>query len=180
VTAMAPRAATADQRILGVVIGVVLDDVDPDGFNRVKIALPWYASGYEHWARVAQFYAGNGIGTTWLPPVDAEVLVAFAHGDMRWPYVLGCLHGPVDTPPVARTAGSDVRTLLTPAGSELTIDETNRTIDLKTAGGASVRLEETSGTVKVEATTKVEITARSVAIHGSDDVTVTGGVIRLN
>jgi uncharacterized protein involved in type VI secretion and phage assembly len=190
-----PRAAAADQRLTGVVIGLIEDVLDPDELNRVLVSLPWYASGYRVWARVCQMSAADGSGSTWIPDVDSEVLVAFAHGDMRWPYVLGALHGPVDKPPVARTASSDVRMLRTPSGAELTFDETNGTIDVKTPNGASIRLDENAGSVTVEALGRIElkapsisieadadvaIKAPSVAIDGSGQVAVTGGVIRLN
>jgi uncharacterized protein involved in type VI secretion and phage assembly len=175
-----PRAAAADQRFTGVFIATVEDAVDPDGFNRVQVKLPWYASGYKVWARVCQIYASKDAGSTWIPDAGCEVLVAFAHGDMRWPYVIGGLHGPVDTPPVARTASSDVRMLRTPAGSELTFDETNGTIDLKTKNGASVRLEENAGAVTVESQTKIELKAPTITINGSAEVKITGGVIKLN
>ena len=66
---MQSLAALCDQRIHGVVIGLVVDVVDPDKIGRVKISLPWYASGYEEWARVAQLYAGHGYGSTWIPEV---------------------------------------------------------------------------------------------------------------
>jgi uncharacterized protein involved in type VI secretion and phage assembly len=175
-----PLFPWADQRFTGVVIGIVTDVDDPDGIGRVKVSLPWYASGYEEWARVAQVYAGPGYGSTWVPEVDGEVLIAFAHGDMRWPYVLGCLYGPVDTPPYSRSASSDVRTFLTPAGSELSFDELNGVVELRTPTGASVRLEEQSGSLTLEATSKISLKAAEISIEASGTVAVTGSQIALN
>jgi uncharacterized protein involved in type VI secretion and phage assembly len=175
-----PRAAVADQRFLGVVIGLVVDADDPEGIGRVKVRLPWYASGYEEWARVAQIYAGDGFGSTWVPDPNAEVLVAFAHGDMRWPYVVGCLHGKVDTPPYSRSDGSDVRTLMTPSGSELSFDETNGVVLVRTATGASIRLEEQTGAITLEATSKISLKATDISIEATGQVTVSGQQIALN
>ena len=142
---MIPRAAlAADQRIYGVVVGLVTKVEDPDGLGRVEIELPWYASGYRRWARVAHLSAGPGYGSTWVPEADTEVLVLFAHGDMRWPYVVGCLYSAVDKPQHSRTSSSDIRSLRTPKGSELSFDETNGEITLKTPNGASVTLTESS------------------------------------
>jgi uncharacterized protein involved in type VI secretion and phage assembly len=175
------RAATAPgQRFTGVYPGMVEDPVDPDGLNRVLVRLPWYAKGYKVWARVCQIYAADDSGATWIPDADCEVLVAFAHGDMRWPFVIGGLHGRVDKPPVARTASSDVRMLRTPAGSELTFDETKGTIDLKTKSGAKISLDENAGSARVETRTEIELTAPRITINGSTEVSITGGVIRLN
>jgi uncharacterized protein involved in type VI secretion and phage assembly len=174
------RAATADQRIYGVVHGLVVDVVDPEAIGRVKISLPWYASGYEEWARVAQLYAGDGFGSTWIPEIDCEVLISFAHGDMRFPYVLGCLHSSVDSPPASRTASSDVKTLRTPAGSELSFDEGEGIIDLKTPGGASIRLEEKAGAITLASAQKIELKAPQITIDASAKVTIRGAQVAIN
>jgi uncharacterized protein involved in type VI secretion and phage assembly len=173
-------AAALDQRFDGVVIGLVTDVDDPDGLGRVRVKLPWYASGYDEWARVAQFYAGSGYGSTWVPERDTEVLVAFAHGDMRWPYVLGCLYSEVDAPPESRTSSADVRTLVTPAGSALTFDETQATIELKTPGGATVTLDENAGSITLEAAKKIALDAPEITISGSSKVTISGGSVAIN
>jgi phage baseplate assembly protein V len=175
-----PRAIAADQRVYGAVIGLVTDVEDPDGLGRVRIALPWFAAGYEEWARVAQPYAGPDYGSTWIPEPDAEVVVMFAHGDMRVPYVLGALYNPVDLPPYVRDASTDVKTLRTPSGMELSFDEANATIQLKTPGGASITLEEDAATITITATDRLVLRAATVEIEGSDQVTVRGGQIALN
>jgi uncharacterized protein involved in type VI secretion and phage assembly len=175
-----PMASYYDQRISGLVNGIVSGVVDPDGIGRVRVTLPWYASGYDVWARVSQLYAGSGYGSTWIPEVDTEVLVAFAHGDMRFPYVVGCLHSEVDAPPVSRTDSSDVKTLRTPAGSELSFDETNGTIDLKTPSGASIKLEENAGAITLESATKIDLKAPEITISGSSKVTINGATVAIN
>lgn len=175
-----PLAAALDQRFTGVVIGLVSDVDDPEEIGRVKVTLPWYASGYDEWARVSQLYAGAGYGSTWIPEVDTEVLVAFGHGDMRWPYVLGCLYSGVDAPPETRSASSDVKTLRTPAGSELSFDETEGTIELKTPGGASIKLEEQAGAITLDSATKIELKAPQITISGSGKVTISGGTVAIN
>jgi phage baseplate assembly protein V len=171
---------SADQRIRGAVVGIVTDVNDPDELGRVEIELPWYASGYREWARVSHFYAGPGYGDTWVPEVDGEVLVLFAHGDMRFPFVVGCLYSPVDEPPESRSDSSDVRTILTPKGSELRFDETNQVITLKTQSGASIELDEQSGELTLEATSKITIKAADISIEASNSVKVHGTSIALN
>jgi uncharacterized protein involved in type VI secretion and phage assembly len=174
------RAARADQRIYGVVHGLVVDVVDPAEIGRVKISLPWYASGYEEWARVAQLYAGAGFGSTWIPEVGCEVLLSFSHGDMRFPYVLGSLYSAVDPPPESRTASTDVKTLRTPAGSELSFDEGEGTIALKTPGGASIRLDENAGAITLESAQKIDLTAPEITIDASAKVTIRGALVAIN
>ncbi len=99
------------KRISGVVIGVVVDNNDPEGLYRVKVKFPWInendskytdnpdkESFTSTWARVASFMAGHQRGAFWLPEVDDEVLVAFEHGDIRRPYVIGALWSHADKP----------------------------------------------------------------------------------
>jgi uncharacterized protein involved in type VI secretion and phage assembly len=170
----------SDHRFYGVVIGVVTNVNDPTHLGRVQIRLPWYASGYRRWARVAQFYAGPKFGSTWVPEKDGEVLVAFDHGSLRSPYVIGCLHGKVDTPPHSRSASSDIRTLRTPAGLELTFDETNGVVTVKTPNGASVQLAEKSGEITIKASSSISLEAKKISIKGTDSVSISGKTIDLN
>lgn len=182
-TQLPMAAIAADQRIYGVVIGIVTNVNDKQGLGRVEIKLPWYAKGYRRWARIAQFYAGPGYGSTWVPEKDGEVLVAFSHGDMRWPYILGCLHGKVDKPPHSRSSSKDVRTLRTPLGSELSFDESKETVTIKTPKGASVTLAEKSGEITLKGKSKITLSAPEVVIEATGDsgkVTVKGKKIALN
>jgi uncharacterized protein involved in type VI secretion and phage assembly len=96
-------------KVLGVVVGIVIDNKDPDGHYRVKVKYPWVAESGDYadvkdaedfrsnWCRIATFMAGKDRGAFWLPEVDDEVLIAFEHGDVRRPFVIGSLWNGVDT-----------------------------------------------------------------------------------
>jgi uncharacterized protein involved in type VI secretion and phage assembly len=87
-------------RFYGVVVGVVSNNRDPDGQHRVKLRFPWLSLDHEsHWARVVSAMAGKGRGAYFLPEPDDEVLVAFEHGSLEHPYVIGALWNGKDTPP---------------------------------------------------------------------------------
>ncbi len=76
----------------GLVIGVVTNNNDPDGIGRVKVRFPTLTDNEESWwARVAAVGAGADRGLSVLFEVGDEVLVAFEHGDVRRPIVLGGL-----------------------------------------------------------------------------------------
>ena len=91
---------TLDKMLGGLTIGVVTNNADPDGLNRVKMKLPYLSDTLETgWARVLQPGAGKGRGWNVLPEVDDEVLVGFEHGDIDHPYVLGGLVNGTDKPP---------------------------------------------------------------------------------
>ena len=83
---------TQTDKIFGVVVGIVTNNEDPEKLGRVKVRFPWLSDDNEsHWARIATLRARLNVGTWFLPDVDDEVLVAFEHGDVRFPHVLGDL-----------------------------------------------------------------------------------------
>ena len=93
------HASAGGQPINGVVVAIVTDNNDPNNAARVKLKFPWLDDSYESdWARLAQLGAGPNSGALWIPEVNDEVLVAFEHGDIRRPYVVGNLYNGVDTP----------------------------------------------------------------------------------
>jgi uncharacterized protein involved in type VI secretion and phage assembly len=98
----------AVRRISGVVVGIVTNNQDPEGLGRVKVKFPWLSDEDESgWARVAVPMAGKDRGFFFLPEVEDEVLVAFEHGDMNSPYVVGALWNGKDTPPLKNDEGKN-------------------------------------------------------------------------
>lgn len=98
------------ERFFGVVVGIVTNNQDPDGMHRVKVRFPWLSDGDQdesHWARVATPMAGNDRGAYFLPEVDDEVLVAFDHGAVDHPYVIGSLWNGKDAPPESNSDGDN-------------------------------------------------------------------------
>jgi uncharacterized protein involved in type VI secretion and phage assembly len=130
----------------GVVEALVEENVgDPGKEGRVKVRFPWYSDDtVTEWCRVAQLYAGNGYGSCWVPEKGDEVLVAFVHGDMNRPIVLGGLYNGVDKPPTSRERDEDRKLLRTRAGHQLLLEDTAdaRKIQLTTAGGHTLELDD--------------------------------------
>src|SRR5262245_40006952 len=93
----AARPTAVDGRIFGVALATVIDNADQNTLGRVKLRLPWLP-GHEPWARVAVLAAGPDRGTFFIPQVDDEVLIAFEHGDIRRPVVVGSLWNGTDRP----------------------------------------------------------------------------------
>jgi uncharacterized protein involved in type VI secretion and phage assembly len=95
-------------RISGVLVGIVTNNQDPDKQGRVKVRFPSISDKDEsHWARIAAPMAGNERGVYFLPEVDDEVLVAFQHGDIQFPYIVGALWNGKDAPPATNDDGKN-------------------------------------------------------------------------
>jgi uncharacterized protein involved in type VI secretion and phage assembly len=90
---------------LGLTIGIVTNNKDPDGLGRVRVKFPALSDAEESWwARVVTPGGGSQAGLILMPQIDDEVLVGFEHGDLRRPYVLGGLWGPSARPPLHHDA----------------------------------------------------------------------------
>lgn len=141
-------------RIYGVVIGIVTNNQDPDGMGRLRLRFPWRDADEEsYWARVATMMAGNGRGSWFLPEVDDEVLVAFDHGDIHHPYVIGSLWNGQDAPPQINSDGeNNIREIKSRSGHEFILDDTQAAekVVIKTKGGHVITLDDTAGGEKIE------------------------------
>jgi uncharacterized protein involved in type VI secretion and phage assembly len=136
-------------RIFGVVVGIVTNNQDPEGMGRVKVNFPWLSADDEsYWARVAAPMAGNNRGAWFLPEVNDEVLVAFEHGDVRAPYVLGALWNGQDAPPRNNSDGkNNERVIRSRSGHELVFNDDSQGahVQIKTNAGHLFVLDDTPG-----------------------------------
>ena len=173
-------------RIYGVAVGIVTDNKDPDGLGRVKVKLPWLADDAESgWARMATPMAGKERGAFYLPEVDDEVLVAFEHGELDNPYVLGALWNGPDPPPDTNADGkNNKRLIVSRSGLRVLLDDTDGSEKIEIADKESkdsVVIDmankkvvlTSSGDVEIAAADgKVAIKAKTVEITSSDAMTV--------
>lgn len=130
-----------DEKINGVVVGSVIDNIDLTGEARVQVTLPWLP-GYQPWARLCVLMGGLGRGTYFVPQIGDEVLVAFHHGDVREPFVLGALWNTLDRPPALLTTDPvSKRTIRTPLGHELTFDDALQSVTLTSNSQSTLTLD---------------------------------------
>ena len=145
-----------ENRIWGVVIGIVTNNQDPDAMGRVKVRFPWRDDGDEsYWARIATLMAGDDRGCFFLPEVGDEVLVAFDHGDIHHPYILGALWNGVDTPPETNADGkNNIRKIKSRSGHEIIFDDNQEQmkekIEVHTKAGHKILLDDSAGQEKIE------------------------------
>jgi uncharacterized protein involved in type VI secretion and phage assembly len=166
-TLLTPPGQT--DRFYGVVVGVVTNNQDPENMHRVKVRFPWLSNDVEsNWARVAASMAGNGRGAYFLPEVDDEVLMAFEHGRVDHPYVLGSLWNGKDTPPESNDNG----------------ENNHRTI--KSRSGHVVRLNDAAGSETIEIIDKsgknrivINTAENSITIEADADIAIKSAVGKL-
>lgn len=143
-------------RIYGVVVGVVTNVNDPEQLGRVRLKFPWLDERLEsNWARVLAPLAGNGHGLQLHPEVNDEVLVAFEHGVVEYPYVIGALWNGVDKAPLPAVENGKVlqRGLTTPGGHKIVFEEGRDkgkgAIEITTARGRTLRISDKDGRIEL-------------------------------
>lgn len=115
----------------GLIVGIVTDNNDPDGWGRVKVKFPYLTGDYAtDWARVVSAGAGRQRGIQFIPEVNDEVLVGFEFGDVHHPYVIGGLWNGKDAPPDKQGAGKIV--IADKYGNSIKLDSEGVTIKGKT------------------------------------------------
>src|SRR6476646_239155 len=129
------------KRYPGVVTGIVKNLNDPDGQGRIELQFPWLSDSVRSsWAPVASALAGKERGAFFMPEIDDEVLVAFEHGDINHPFIVGFLWNGVDKPPETKTKN---RIIKTPGGHELRFeDDSPGKISIKSAGGLQIVMDD--------------------------------------
>lgn len=174
------------RRFYGVTIGVVIDINDPLGQGRIKVKLPWFSESEETgWARIATPVAGSNYGFYFMPKTDEEVLVAFEHGDIELPYIIGRLWNLQDSPPEYSPlpGKSHIRTN---AGHDVIFDDIQQSIEIKTstsqrikldplkielsnlAGSIKITLDETGQKITLQAPMGIELKSTNIKLEGAN------------
>ncbi|MGF1522176.1 MAG: VgrG-related protein [Leptolyngbyaceae cyanobacterium] len=184
VTTLAPPTQLRPGQTL--LVGIVTDNTDPEDMGRVKVKFPTLTEEHtSNWARVVSMGAANSRGFDCLPEIDDEVLVAFEHGDIHRPYILGGVWNGQDTPP--NSAANNVqdgkvrlRTIQTRTGHKLQFVEEDKGekagVYVHTTGGHKIKLNDSQQFVEIETSgrnvVKLDDTGKSIQIQTSAGQTV--------
>lgn len=197
------RART--RRVNGIVTGIVTNNKDEEGLGRIKVKFPWLSEENEtDWAKVMTFMAGKERGGFFLPEVGDEVLVAFEHGDINYPYVIGALWNNEDNPPETNSDGkNNIRKIRSRSGHEIVFndDDTSKQekIEIHTRGGHKILLDDSAGqekiaiidktgsnkmtidsvqnSISIESSTQLKIKAQVIEIEAGTTMTIKAGAI---
>lgn len=148
------RLQSLQRKLYGICTAIVEDVDDPEHEGRVTLRFPWLDdSTVSDWCRVSQLYAGNGYGSMFVPESKDEVLVAFVHGEMAEPIVLGGVYNGKDKPPTYHDSktNKDQKLIRTKAGHQILLDDgsQSREVEVKTTGGHVVGLDDQNKKVHV-------------------------------
>ncbi len=197
-----------NRRMNAVAVGEVTEIRDPLGLGRVKVDFPWLAEDNEdavvidkkdrrahsYWARVATMMGGGARGSFFIPDIGEEVLVAFEHGELDRPIVIGVLWNKEAKPPVTmdQDGKNNVRGIYTRTNHQIVLDDSadkasilivdstgKNHILIDTAKGKMELAVEgdmtikASGNIEISAGRNVTITAKqNVEIKASMDATI--------
>ncbi len=172
------------KRFYGVVTGRVIDIVDEMQLGRVQVQLPFIDDiDLSPWARIAVPMSGVLCGVAFLPQVGDEVLVAFEHGDVDVPYVIGSLwNGFAPPPPNAPVPDSPIRTsyvIRTLTGNQLGILEEPPTIQiLSPLAGQAMTMTE-AGTQFLSASGVEIVVEGATIVVTPDGINIVGATVNI-
>lgn len=139
------KTETGDNRIWGVMVGIVAKNYDPNssvagGSNagadamdgRVCVTIPTRNDKANElkWARVAMPSGGSKWGHYFLPEVGDQVLLAFEGGNIEKPYVIGCIQKTSDKfLKDAVDKDNQFKKIMTRHGSHITFEDNSKDED---------------------------------------------------
>lgn len=175
------------RRMNAVAVGEVTEIRDPLGLGRVKVDFPWLAEDNEdaividqkdrrahsYWARVATMMGGGARGSYFIPDVGEEVLVAFEHGELDRPIVIGMLWNKEAKPPVTMDADgkNNVRGIYTRTNHQIVLDDSDdksSILIVDSTGKNYIRIDTAKG--------KMELAVEgNMTIKASGDIEIAAG-----
>lgn len=128
----------------GLQIGIVSQlEKDPLGEDRVMVKIPMTDKDADGvWARQALLDAGKERGSFFRPEIGDEVILGFLNDDPRHPVILGMLNSS-KLPAVTQAKDTNhFKGFVTREKMKIWFDDENKTLEISTDAGNSIRLDE--------------------------------------
>ncbi len=162
--------AESDPKIYGVVVGRVINILDPLLLGRVQVQIPAIDDlNLSPWARVAAPAASLASGFYWIPSIEDEVLVAFEQGDVNAPYIIGCLWSAIMVPPLPSPV-PQIRMIRTPLGNQIIFTEAPPTITITTADLLQSIVMSPAGIQIIAGANIINMTPDGISIAGTPNI----------
>ncbi len=146
------------EKVYGVVIGKVENNIDPEGFGRVQLSFPCLSDvNLSNWARISTFMAGGNPATSggayFLPDKGDEVLVVFNGGDINKPIVIGGAWNGMARPSEKNTGLNEKKVIKMKSGMQIVFDETPglENLVLQDKIGSKIKMDSATGDIIIEA-----------------------------
>jgi type VI secretion system secreted protein VgrG len=153
----------------------VIDNNDPDGLGRVKVAFNWAGGNTKSdWMRLIQPHAGAGKGFYFIPEIDEEVLVGFEGGSAERPYIMGANYNGSESSGY-NTSGNDQKVIHTRSGTKMIFNDAEGSVFIEDPSGNTWKMDG-QGNISVNSPKNFTVNAgENVSITAGKNVTVSAG-----
>lgn len=181
-TADAPYLAAPDASgqlppIKGLQTGIVKQITqDPDAEFRVLVKLPLMQDDAKGvWARLGTFYASNSFGAVFFPEVNDEVIVGFMNEDPRYPVILGSVYSKTLAPLYPPDEKNPKKALTTSSKLEISFNEQDRIIEIKTPGNHLIKMDDTATEVSIKDSNgnSIVLSQSGISLDSATDIKLT-------
>lgn len=181
----APPAAGLLPGVEGLQIGVVMKlDADPGGEFKVQVSVPLMQAATDGvWARLAKFYASDGIGAFFIPEIGDEVVLGYLNNDPSYPVILGSLYSSKRKTPYPLTADNYTKALVTKSKLKIEFDDDKKVVTIVTPGANTVVIsdddksillqDQNNNSVKLSGDGIVLTSAKDIKLTAQGQVTIT-------
>jgi Rhs element Vgr protein len=146
----APPAAGLVPPIRGLHTGIVKQVAqDPTGDYRVLVTLPLVEGDDGVWARLGKFYASDKFGAIFYPEVGDEVVLGFMDEDPAHPVILASVYSKARAPTYPPNDTNDKKAIVTRSKMEITFDDKDVILQIKTPAGRIVKLDDKAKEIKI-------------------------------
>jgi Rhs element Vgr protein len=170
----APPAAGLLPGVGGLQIGVVKKlDEDPEGQHKIQVTVPVLQAETDGvWARLANFYASDGIGGFFVPEIGDEVVLGFFNNDPSHPVILGSLYSSKRKPPYDITPDNFTKAIVTRSELKLAFDDEKKIVTVITPGNNKIVLndDDKSITLQDQNNNKVELSTDGITLDSPKDI----------
>lgn len=160
--------------VSGLQIGVVTQiEEDPDNQFRIKVRIPTLSeSGEGVWARLANVFSGNEMGSFFIPNVNDEVIVGCLGNNPDTPIILGSLYSSQNAMPFPIEKENYTKAFVTREGTKIQLDDEKKSIELSTKKGNKLLIsdDEKGFVLEDENGNKILMNADGITLDSSKDL----------
>ncbi|MDG2420496.1 MAG: type VI secretion system tip protein VgrG [Gammaproteobacteria bacterium] len=162
--------------VQGLQIGIVMKlDEDPEGQNKIQVKIPLLQAETEGvWARLASYYASEGIGEFFIPEIGDEVVLGYLNNDPAHPIILGSLYSSQKQPPYPLTADNFIKAIVTKSELKVEFDDEKKVITIVTPGENKIVISDEDKSILItdQSANKVELSDSGIVMDSPKDITL--------